>query len=129
MFKVQLSTSWLCDSVNLMASVRVFERDTRTVKQVSIPVHGATGNLVPLLPQPILAVGATHNGAPRRRLHGAPKRTMVGVPADTRPWVLRAATQGMRDRRSAVRAQAPNDVIPLLSVGGASLRPLCSDAF
>ena len=76
---VQPPTFGFCGHAGLTVLTRAFERDTRIVKQVRIPVHGAKSNLSALLPQPIHSVGATRNGVPRRHLHGAPKRTMVGV--------------------------------------------------
>ena len=107
MFVVQPATSRLCDGVHSMASARAFERVTRTVKQVRIPVHGAGDNLVASLPQPMLVIGATPNGTLGYPLHPAPKRTRVGVQPTPGLGALRAATQGMRDRRSAVGEQAP----------------------
>ena len=41
LFTVQPGTFWLHDRASLMASATAFERDSRTVKQVTIPVHGA----------------------------------------------------------------------------------------
>ena len=81
LFTVQPGTFWLHDRASLMASVTAFERDSRTVKQVTIPVHGAN---------------------PQRRSQAPCGRRS----ADPRPWALRAATQGMRDRLTAAPAQA-----------------------
>ena len=50
LFTVQPSTSWLQNRASLMALAMTFERDTRTVKQVTIPVHGASINLMVLTP-------------------------------------------------------------------------------
>ena len=41
LFTVQPETIWPHDRASLMASATAFERDSRTVKQVTIPVHGA----------------------------------------------------------------------------------------
>ena len=41
LFTVQPGPFWLHDRASLMASATAFERDSRTVKQVTIPVHGA----------------------------------------------------------------------------------------
>ncbi len=107
MFMVQPATCWLCDDATVLVPAMAFERDSRTVKQVRIPVHGATVNLMTPITQPTRAVGTTHNGAPRRHLHSAPKRAMVGVQPTPGLGALRAATQGMRKRRSDAEAQAP----------------------
>ena len=107
MLMVQPETCWLCDDATVLVSAMAFERDFRTVKQVRIPVHGAGDHPVASLPQPMFVIGATRNGAPRRHLHGAPKRTTVGVQPTPGLGALRAATQGMRDRRSAAGEQAP----------------------
>ena len=64
LFTVQPGPFWLHDRASLMASATAFERDSRTVKQVTIPVHGAN---------------------PQRRLPGAlsctalPSALVVGV--------------------------------------------------
>ena len=80
MFMVQPSIFRLHDRVSVMASAMTSERDTRTVKQVTIPVHGATGNPMASTTQPTPGVGATRNDTPRcPLLHGAPKRAVVGV--------------------------------------------------
>ena len=91
LFTVQPGTFWLHDRASLMASATAFERDSRTVKQVTIPVHGANPQRRPQAPPP-----ARRSQAPCGRRS-----------ADPRPWALRAATQGMRDRLTAVPAQAP----------------------
>ena len=120
MFMVQPATSWLCDGVNSMASARAFERDTRTVKQVRIPVHGAGDNPVTSLPQPMLVIGATRNGAPKRATVGVQPTSGLGGVAYSNAGDARPAFS----RRRA----GPNDAIPLRTAGDASLRPLCSDA-
>ncbi len=43
---------------SLMAPVEALERTSRTVKQVRIPVHGATSNPMALTAQPTCIVGA-----------------------------------------------------------------------
>ena len=91
LFTVQPETFWLHDRASLMASATAFERDSRTVKQVTIPVHGANPQRRPQAPSP-----ARRSQAPCGRRS-----------ADPWPWALRAATQGMRDRRTAAPAQAP----------------------
>ena len=91
LFTVQPGTFWLHDRASLMASATAFERDSRTVKQVTIPVHGANPQRRPQAP-PL----ARRSQAPCGRR-----------PADPRLWALRAATQGMRDRLTAAPAQAP----------------------
>ena len=91
LFTVQPETFWLHDRASLMALATAFERDSRTVKQVTIPVHGANPQRRPQAPPP-----ARRSQAPCGRRS-----------ADPRPWALRAATQGMRDRRTAAPAQAP----------------------
>ena len=63
LFTVQAETFWLHDRASLMASATAFERDSRTVKQVTIPVHGANPQRRPQAPL----------------LHGARKRLVVGV--------------------------------------------------
>lgn len=107
LFAVQTSTSRLFHGARLTVPAMAFERVTRTVKQVRFPVHGAGDDLTALTTQPTRAVGATRNGAPGYLLHGAPKRTRVGVQPTPGLGALRAATQGMRDRRSAAGEQAP----------------------
>ena len=91
LFTVQPETFWLHDRASLMALATAFERDSRTVKQVTIPVHGANPQRRPQAPPP-----ARRSQAPCGRRSAGP-----------RPWALRAATQGMRDRRTAAPAQAP----------------------
>ena len=83
LFTVRPETRWPHDRARLMALGAARERDSRTVKQVTIPVHGAT-----------------RNGAPRRPfLHGAPKRAVVGVQPALGPGTLRAATRGLSSSR------------------------------
>lgn len=91
LFMVQPENSWPHDRSSLMASAVAFERVSLTVKQVTIPVHGANPQRRPLAPSP-----ARRSQAPCGRR-----------PVGPRSWALRAATQGMRDRRSAAPAQAP----------------------
>ena len=50
LFTVQPGTFWLHDRASLMASATAFERDSRTVKQVTIPVHGANPQRRPQAP-------------------------------------------------------------------------------
>ena len=88
---------------DVMAPAEALERMSRTVKQVRIPVHGAINNPMALMTQPTCTVGAN----PKRSLPSAPKRLMVGVQPTPGLGALRAAAQGMRDRRSAAEAQAP----------------------
>ena len=52
LFTVQPGTFWLHDRASLMASATAFERDSRTVKQVTIPVHGANPQRRPQAPPP-----------------------------------------------------------------------------
>lgn len=80
---------------DVMAPAEALERTSRTVKQVRISVHGATSNPMALTAQPTCIVGAN----PKRSLPSAPKRFMVGVQPTPGLGALRAATQGMRDRR------------------------------
>ena len=88
LFTVQPETQWAHDHARLMVSAMALDRESPTVKQVTIPVHGAN-----------------HNRAPRRTfLHRVPRRPASSRPSD---WAVRAATQGMRDRLSAEAAQAP----------------------
>ena len=118
-FKVKPQTSRLHDCASLMASMMAFERDTRTVKQVSLSVHGANGNLF----------GFGTPTDPRGRCH--PQR--CSCPAlPSAPWSafsrhlgLGRCVQQRRDARPASsRASAsPNDAIPLRLAGDASLRP------
>ena len=86
LFMVQPETRWPHDRARLMASAAAFECDSRTVKQVSIPVHGAT-----------------RNGAPRRPfLHRVPRRTATGVQPVPGASALRAATRAMQRSRPGV---------------------------
>ena len=71
MFTVQSSTIGLCGDAGVPVSAMVLERDTRTVKQVSIPVHGAGVNLSASILQPAHQVGAIRNGAPRHQRRSA----------------------------------------------------------
>jgi hypothetical protein len=80
LFTVQPGTFWLHDRASLMASATAFERDSRTVKQVTIPVHGANGNLMVSTTnrsQRPVPLETTPQGAPS--CTAAPKRPMVGV--------------------------------------------------
>ena len=88
LFTVQPETWWPHDRARPMAPA-ARERDSRTVKQVSIPVHGANPNRAPAAPCP----------APRRQ---APvDRPLAGF----QPWAPRAATWGMQSsRQDAVRS-------------------------
>lgn len=79
LFTVPHATAGFFENAAPTALAGTLERALRTVKQVRIPVHGATDNLVASLPQPTRPVGATRNGAPRRRLHSVPRRATVGV--------------------------------------------------
>ena len=108
LFTVQPETRWPHDRARLMAPA-VLERDSRTVKQVSIPVHGANPNRAPEAPCP----------APRRQ---APvDRPLAGF----QPWALRAATQGMqRSRQDAVRS--PSRLIVGDGAGGNVPVPVAS---
>ena len=106
MFMVQPETCWLCDDATVLVPAMAFERDFRTVKQVRIPVHGAAMNLMVPITQPACTVGDTPTGTLGYPLHLAPKR-VVGVQPIPGLGALRAATQGMRDRRSAAVEQAP----------------------
>ena len=82
LFMVQPETWWPHDRADLMAPT-VLERDSRTVKQVSIPVHGAN-----------------HNDAfGHPFLHRVPRRTATGVQPVPQPWALRAATRAMPSSR------------------------------
>ena len=83
LFMVRPETRWPHDRARLMASATALERDSRTVKQVTIPVHGDT-----------------RNGAPRRpRLHRVPGRTKAGVQPVPDLGALRAATRAMPSSR------------------------------
>ena len=53
LFTVRPETRWPHDRVRLMTLATTLERDSRTVKQVMIPVHGATRNGAPRRPLPI----------------------------------------------------------------------------
>lgn len=112
LFTVPHLTVGFFGNAGLKALAESLERDTRTVKRVRIPVHGVTRKLWASLRQPAPSVGAARNGAPKRHLHSAPRRVCGRRPADTRPWALRAATQGMQARLSAAGEQAPTDAIP-----------------
>ena len=79
MFTVPHATTGSFENAVPTALPEALERDTRTVRWVSIPVHGAAGNLSASLPQPANPAGADTNGVPRRRLHRAPRRPTVGV--------------------------------------------------
>ena len=82
LFMVQPETRWPHDRARLMAPA-VLERDSRTVKQVSIPVHGAT-----------------HNDAfGHPFLHRVPRRTATGVQPVPGSGALRAATRAMQRSR------------------------------
>ena len=83
LFTVQPETFRLHDRAGLMALATAFERDSRTVKQVTIPVHGAN-----LQPRPKAPSPARRSQAPCGRR-----------PAGPRPWALRAATRGMQSSR------------------------------
>ena len=52
LFMVQPETQWPQDRARLMAKATALERDSRTVKQVTIPVHGANYNGAPRRPLP-----------------------------------------------------------------------------
>ena len=83
LFMVQPETRWPHDRARLMAPAATLERDSRTVKQVTIPVHGAT-----------------RNGAPRRpRLHRVPRRPATGVQPVPGASALRAATRAVQSSR------------------------------
>ena len=111
LFTVQPGTFWLHDRASLMASATALERDSRTVKQVTIPVHGANPQRRPQAPPP-----ARRSQAPCGRR-----------PAGPRPWALRAATQGMRDRRTAAPAQAPPySALPPRGGGTVTAAPMAS---
>ena len=107
LFTVQPGTFWLHDRASLMASATAFERDSRTVKQVTIPVHGANPQWRPQAPPP-----ARRSQAPGGRR-----------PAGPRPWALRAATQGMRASRPG-DARGPITQPCRMAVEVASLRRL-----
>ena len=82
LFSVQPETSWPHHRVILMAQAALV-RDSQTVKQVTIPVHGAT-----------------HNSAHKRPfLHRAPKRPVTGVQPVPGSGALRAATRAMQSSR------------------------------
>lgn len=84
LFSVRPETLWPHDRARLMASTAALECDSRTVKQVTFPVHGAT-----------------HNGASRRPfLHRVPGRTATGVQPVPDSGALRAATRAMPSSRS-----------------------------
>ena len=87
LFSVRPETRWPHQRASLMAPA-VLERDSRTVKQVTIPVHGAT-----------------HNGAIRRPfLYRVPRHTVTGVQPVPGLGALRAATRAMqRSRPGAAR--------------------------
>ena len=83
LFMVRPETRWPHDRAGLMASAATLERDSRTVKQVTIPVHGAT-----------------RNGAPRRPfLHRVPIRAAAGVQPVPAFGPLRAATRATPSSR------------------------------
>ena len=83
LFMVQPETRWPHNRASLMAPAATLERDSLTVKQVSIPVHGAI-----------------RNGAPRRPLlHRVPRRTAAGVQPVPGALALRAATRAMQRSR------------------------------
>ena len=82
LFTVQPETRWPHDRADLLAPA-VLERDSRTVKQVSIPVHGATHN--------------DASGHPF--LHRVPRRTATGVQPVPGSGAMRAATRAMQRRR------------------------------
>ena len=52
LFMVRPETRWPHDRARAMASAAALECDSRTVKQVTIPVHGATRNGAPQAPLP-----------------------------------------------------------------------------
>ena len=95
LFMVQPETRWPHDRADLMAPA-VLERDSRTVKQVNIPVHGATRN--------------DASGHPF--LHRAPRRLVTGVQPVPGLGAMRAATRGQceqpsrRDARPHLRSHA-----------------------
>ena len=74
LFMVRLQTRWSHDRARLMASATTLERDSRTVKQVSIPVRGGT-------------------------LNDAPRRPVAGVQPVPGTGALRAATRAMQSSR------------------------------
>lgn len=83
LFMVQPETPRPHDRADLMAPAAALERDSRTVKQVSIPVHGAI-----------------HNDAfGHPFLHRVPRRTAAGVQPVPGSGALRAATRAMQRRR------------------------------
>lgn len=79
LFMVQPDNSRPYDRSRLAASATAPKRVSTTVKRVTTPVRGAN---------------------PKRRSQAPCGRR----PADPRPWALRPATQGMRDRRPAAGA-------------------------
>ena len=87
LFTVQPGPFWLHDRASLMASATAFERDSRTVKQVTIPVHGANPQRRLQAPSP-----ARRSQAPCGRR-----------PAGPRPWALRAATRASAPAVQAMR--------------------------
>ena len=83
LFMVQPETLWPHDRAGLSASAATLERDSRTVKQVTFPVHGVS-----------------QNGAPRRPcLHRVPRRTATGVQPVLGLGALRAATRAVQRSR------------------------------
>ena len=83
LFMVQPETRWPHDRARLMAKGAARERFFPTVKQVSIPVHGAT-----------------HNDAlGHLLLHRVPRRTAAGVQPVPGLGAMRAATRAMQRSR------------------------------
>ena len=91
LFTVQPETLWLHDGASLMALAAALERDSRTVKQVTIPVHGANPKRRPKAPSP-----AWCSQAPCGRR-----------PAGPPPWALRAARGACKAAVQARRTAPP----------------------
>ena len=83
LFMVQPETRWPHDRASLMAWAPTLERVSRTVKQVNIPVHGAT-----------------HNDAfGHPFLHRVPRRAATGVQPVPGSRAMRTATRAMQRSR------------------------------
>ena len=106
LFTVQPGTFWPHDRASLMASATALERDSRTVKQVTIPVHGANPQRRP-------------PGAPSPA-RGAPKRLVVGVQPAPGPGRCvqqrRACATGVQPRQ-----RRPRHTVPLPPRGGGTV--------
>ena len=83
LFMVQSETRWPHDRARLMAKGAAREHDSRTVKQVSIPVHGATFN----------------DAFGHPFLHRVPRRTVTGVQPVPGSGALRAVTRATPSSR------------------------------